>query len=220
MTAALICDGIRTPFGRYGGALAIAALVGAAGSLALGRHIDAGHGGRAVWIAGGLLALTILLRGAAVGHATLAIIANALGALVAAIYTPTLMTAVYNLAKASPCALRFHVATEGGWDAGGSLGCLVAALLIIYGRTPWGRDLPRTTWRGGLVHPAAAVLRRSKLGTDGIRRQKHRGLEGGCERPPVPQTTLAGDFAAKRQNGAGEGIRTLDPDLGKVVLYH
>jgi hypothetical protein len=23
-----------------------------------------------------------------------------------------------------------------------------------------------------------------------------------------------------RQTGAGEGIRTLDPDLGKVVLYH
>jgi hypothetical protein len=24
----------------------------------------------------------------------------------------------------------------------------------------------------------------------------------------------------KEKNGAGEGIRTLDPDLGKVVLYH
>jgi hypothetical protein len=24
----------------------------------------------------------------------------------------------------------------------------------------------------------------------------------------------------KRKSGAGEGIRTLDPDLGKVVLYH
>jgi hypothetical protein len=23
-----------------------------------------------------------------------------------------------------------------------------------------------------------------------------------------------------RNSGAGEGIRTLDPDLGKVVLYH
>ncbi len=23
----------------------------------------------------------------------------------------------------------------------------------------------------------------------------------------------------ERENGAGEGIRTLDPDLGKVVLY-
>ena len=26
--------------------------------------------------------------------------------------------------------------------------------------------------------------------------------------------------AGHRETGAGEGIRTLDPDLGKVVLYH
>jgi hypothetical protein len=42
---------------------------------------------------------------------------------------PTLMTAVYNQAKCSPCTLRFHVATEGGWDIGGASGCLAAALL-------------------------------------------------------------------------------------------
>jgi hypothetical protein len=27
-------------------------------------------------------------------------------------------------------------------------------------------------------------------------------------------------FAISKNPGAGEGIRTLDPDLGKVVLYH
>ena len=27
------------------------------------------------------------------------------------------------------------------------------------------------------------------------------------------------DIELLRQTGAGEGIRTLDPDLGKVVLY-
>src|SRR5260221_7073691 len=42
---------------------------------------------------------------------------------------PDLMTAVYNQAKCSPCTLRFHVATEGGWDIGGASGCLAAALL-------------------------------------------------------------------------------------------
>jgi hypothetical protein len=26
-------------------------------------------------------------------------------------------------------------------------------------------------------------------------------------------------FASTRKSGAGEGIRTLDPNLGKVVLY-
>jgi hypothetical protein len=43
------------------------------------------------------------------------------------------MVPVYNLAKASPCALRFHVAAEGGWDVGCSLGCLSAALSLAKG---------------------------------------------------------------------------------------
>jgi MFS transporter, DHA1 family, inner membrane transport protein len=46
---------------------------------------------------------------------------------------PTLMTAVYNQAKGSPCALRFHIATEGGWDAGAAGGCLAAAILLWAG---------------------------------------------------------------------------------------
>jgi hypothetical protein len=31
---------------------------------------------------------------------------------------------------------------------------------------------------------------------------------------------LVTSFASLRNSGAGEGARTLDPDLGKVVLYH
>jgi MFS transporter, DHA1 family, inner membrane transport protein len=111
----------------YGGALALATLVGAACSLTLGRHIDAGHGRRAVWYASGTYVLIIVLRAAAAGNATLAVIANALGAVGASLYVPTVMTAVYTLAKRSPCTLRFHVATEGGWDIGGSGGLLAAA---------------------------------------------------------------------------------------------
>lgn len=120
-------------FLTYGGALAMAAFVGAVGGMLLGRHIDAGHGSRAVWLAFAALALTIALRAAAPGHAALALGANALGALVACLYTPTLMTAVYNMAKRSPCPLRFHIATEGGWDAGGASGCLTMALLVSLG---------------------------------------------------------------------------------------
>ena len=44
-----------------------------------------------------------------------------------------MMTAVYTLAKRSPCMLRFHVATEGGWDAGGAAGLLTVALTIRLG---------------------------------------------------------------------------------------
>jgi DHA1 family inner membrane transport protein len=98
-------------FLAYGGALAFAALVGAIGGLLLGRHIDAGYGRQAVWYAFGTFALIVALRAIATGNATLAVLANALGALGACLYIPTLMTAVYTLAKRSPCTLRFHVAT-------------------------------------------------------------------------------------------------------------
>ena len=115
-------------FVAYGGALAFAALAGAVGGLTLGRHIDAGHGGRAVWYAYGTLAAIVLLRAVAIGNAPLAVLANALGALAACLYIPTVMTAVYTLAKRAPCTLRFHVAAEGGWDVGGGTGLLIAAL--------------------------------------------------------------------------------------------
>ena len=37
----------------------------------------------------------------------------------------------------------------------------------------------------------------------------------------VPVPHLVGDFGSAKRliSGAGEGIRTLDPNLGKVVLY-
>jgi len=120
-------------FQAYGGAMALAALVGAASGLLLGRHIDAGHGKRAVLIAYGIGALTLSLRASSLGTPWLAIIANALGSLAQCLQVPAMMTAVYNLAKASPCALRFHIATEGGWDAGCATGCLIAAVLAAYG---------------------------------------------------------------------------------------
>jgi hypothetical protein len=66
----------------YGGALAIAALVGAVSGLLLGRHIDAGHGARAVWLScGGFAALTVF-RVLSTRDAALAVIANACGAIV------------------------------------------------------------------------------------------------------------------------------------------
>jgi DHA1 family inner membrane transport protein len=120
-------------FVAYGGALALAALVGAVAGLLLGRHIDAGHGRSAVSYAISVLVLTTVLRAAAPGYAVLAVVANALGAVVVCLYIPTLMTAVYNQAKRSACTLRFHVATEGAWDVGGASGCLIAALLSAFG---------------------------------------------------------------------------------------
>ena len=114
-------------FSAYGGAMALAALVGAACGLLLGRHIDAGFGRRSVLIAYAAAAAVVLLRAASVGSPWLAVSANAAGAFSSALMMPAMMTALYNLAKASPCPLRFHIVTEGAWDIGCGGGCLIAA---------------------------------------------------------------------------------------------
>lgn len=111
----------------YGGAMALAGLFGAGGSLLLGRTIDLGHGRRAVTIGYGIAVVIVVLRAVSLGSPWLAIAANALGALAMPLYIPSIGTAMYNMAKASPCALRFNMASEGGWDVGCFVGCLTAA---------------------------------------------------------------------------------------------
>lgn len=120
-------------FAAYGGAMALASLAAAVCGLALGRLIDLGHHRRSVLIAYAIAASVILLRANALGSPWLALLANALGALVLATQAPALMTFVYNEAKASPCTLRFHIATEGGWDLGCGLCCLTGAALTWAG---------------------------------------------------------------------------------------
>ena len=44
-----------------------------------------------------------------------------------------MMASVYTQAKRSPCVLRFHIATEGGWDVGNVAGCFVSAGLLALG---------------------------------------------------------------------------------------
>jgi DHA1 family inner membrane transport protein len=124
---------LRQSYSGFGAAMALAGLVGAIGGLLLGRHIDTGHGNRATWLALTVLSATIVLRAVSVRHTALAVIANACGALAGNLYAATTMTVVYNQAKSSPCPLRFHVATEGGWDLGCAAGCLTAALLYKMG---------------------------------------------------------------------------------------
>jgi len=116
----------------YGGAMALAGLAGAASGLVLGRHIDRGAGVRAVTIAYVGMAFIVLMRAVSLGSPWLAVAANALGALLGTLMLPA-TTATANLAKASPCPLRFHMATEGGWDVGCFCGCLAAAALYAAG---------------------------------------------------------------------------------------
>ena len=117
----------------YGGAMVLAGLVGAVCGLLLGRHIDAGYGRRAVIIAYGLGAAIVLLRAVSLDAPWLAVAANAIGGLFWPLLSPTLGVVTYNLAKASPCPLRFHMATEGGWDVGCFAACVISAAMIAGG---------------------------------------------------------------------------------------
>jgi len=117
----------------YGGAMALAALVGAGCGLILGRHVDQGHGRRAVVIAYTVATAIVLMRAVSFDSAWLAIVSNALGALVGPLILPAQATASYNLAKASPCPMRFIIATEAGWDVGCLSACLIAAALAAAG---------------------------------------------------------------------------------------
>jgi MFS family permease len=116
-------------FASYGGAMALSGLVGAAASLVVGRFIDLGHARVSVLVAYGGCALVTALKAASLHSPALAVLANALATVAALLLEPVMMARVYNLAKASPCPLRFHMATEGGWDVGCCAGCLTAAAL-------------------------------------------------------------------------------------------
>ena len=90
-------------------------------------------GGTGRDVVGGAGGGVVLLRAGSMNLPWLAVTANALGSLVVGLWAPALMTPVYNLAKASPCPLRFHVATEGGWDLGCGAVCLAAAAMTAAG---------------------------------------------------------------------------------------
>jgi DHA1 family inner membrane transport protein len=124
---------LRESFAAYGGALALAGLVGAICALGFGRHIDLGGGRRAVVATYGLATVIVVARAASLGLPWLAVAANALGALLIPLLSPTLGTATYNLAKLSPCSFRFHMTTEGGWDVGCFFACLASAAIVAAG---------------------------------------------------------------------------------------
>ncbi|MBV9331453.1 MAG: hypothetical protein JOZ55_07855 [Alphaproteobacteria bacterium] len=123
---------LKQSFAGYGGAMALAGLAGAVCGLVVGRHVDAGHGKRAVIVATTAIAVSVLLRAASIGSPRLAVAANAFGT-PALILLSLALSIVPNLAKASPCAFRFAVGTEIGWDAGCFLACLGSAALVAAG---------------------------------------------------------------------------------------
>ena len=113
------------------------------------------HGRRSVLIAYAAAAVVVLLRAASVGSPWLAVTANAAGAFSSALMMPAMMTALYNLAKASPCPLRFHIVTEGAWDIGCGGTCSDRGGFRLAGLSAVGGDPAR---RKPAAAAAAALL--------------------------------------------------------------
>jgi MFS transporter, DHA1 family, inner membrane transport protein len=129
----IMFQALSSRYDAYGGVLAVLAVVGALSGLALGHLIDKGHARRAAAINAATLGATLVAR-VICGSSVIPVLAVAFGTtLLGGLYLPSLMTAIYNEAKASPCPFRFHYAAEVGWDTGGALACLISAALCAYG---------------------------------------------------------------------------------------
>ena len=124
---------LGSSIGAFGGAMALAALVGAVLTALFGRHIDRGGGRRTAVLACIVTMALALTQAAAFGHLWLAVAANALGAIANALIIPAISTPLYNLSQASPCPFRYNIATEGAWDIGCGSGMLTAAAISALG---------------------------------------------------------------------------------------
>jgi hypothetical protein len=120
-------------FASFGGALAFSGLIGGAFGLIAGKSIDLGHGQRARQFAYGAMALAGIARAFGYPLPWPAILANAVAAIAWPMYGTVLNGRLYDLAKQSPCTLRYHVVAEGGWDMGTAIGCFAAAAMIALG---------------------------------------------------------------------------------------
>lgn len=120
-------------YAAFGGAMALSGLVGAVGGLFLGRAIDLGRGLAAAQIGFAALGIAAVARLFGWPVPILAVAANAAAALAWPLYATAFNARVYNLARQSPCPLRFHIVAEGGWDLGTCLSCLAGAALLYLG---------------------------------------------------------------------------------------
>lgn len=124
-------------FDRFGAAMAVAGVAGAAGTLLVGRLIDGGRPRHSLALAYGAAALALAFKGAGTASALLAVTATALGALVAPMTSTAMLAPLYAMARQEPCLLRFAMASEGGWTSA----------------APGPALLPRCCWRTAQASP-------------------------------------------------------------------
>ena len=124
---------VGSSFSNYGGAMALAALAGAAFGMLLGKHVDNGQGRRTTLIASSVGALLTLLRALSGGVVSVVVVANTLAASAQPLHAAAMGPPCYNIAQRSVCPMRFHLITEAAWDIGIGTACVLAAGLIALG---------------------------------------------------------------------------------------
>ena len=124
---------LKSNFVSFGGALALAGLTGAVMGLFVGKWIDIGKGVHAARIGYGAMIFSSVIKCLGFNIPWVAVTANAFYSAAWPSYATALNSQVYNLAMRSPCALRFHIIAEGGWDMGMAFGCGLAALMVHFG---------------------------------------------------------------------------------------
>jgi MFS family permease len=127
---------LGSQFEAFGMANAAAGLVGAVAGLVCGRAIDRGGRDRYLVLVACALTGGFALRACAQWSPFAGTVANATGAAVMGLYVPVLMSVIYDKAKLSGSAYRFHFAAEAGWDMGAGMGCIMAALVA------WATQVP------------------------------------------------------------------------------
>jgi MFS transporter, DHA1 family, inner membrane transport protein len=117
----------------FGSALALSGLTGAFMGLFVGKWFDLGKSFHAARLGYGAMIISSVVKCFGFHIPWSAVTANALYAVAWPSYATALNSQVYNLARQSPCPLRFHIVAEGGWDLGMAVGCGLAALMIYFG---------------------------------------------------------------------------------------
>jgi DHA1 family inner membrane transport protein len=120
-------------FETFGGAVALASLLGAAMGLGVGRLIDQGHHQRSLIVGIAAMTLAVITMVFGFGSVWTAIAANLAGAVALPLYISAIMAPYYNAGQDSACSFRFNVTGENGFDTGALVGSLIAALLLWAG---------------------------------------------------------------------------------------
>jgi MFS family permease len=138
----VLFSSVNGSYGAFGAANAAAGLAGAVVSFFCGRAIDHGRRDRYLVAVCLMLAAGFAMRLASAWSPMAAALANMTGAIAAGFYGPVVMSAIYERAKRSGAAYRFHFSLEGGWDFGAVTGCLAAAFMVWLTGTPAFAVLP------------------------------------------------------------------------------